>query len=136
MPPLARWAELSAGKEGVEGSSSSWSAPRENVGIVGDVIVADVFGVVGEADLTLNGGGGGGIALRSSSCLMASFLGASSRTMIFSSLHPPESVDISKVGGGVGDGASWIRSFCVTSWRGVEGRRSHDSNDHVNGEWR
>jgi hypothetical protein len=134
-PFEALWAELRAGKEGIEGSESAEEDSRLKEGPRG---VGGESGVVGGDDLVvvwrgfLNGGGGGGIALRSRTCFVAaSFsilrLGFESKSLfsLFAS---------SEFCSGVSD------SFIVrASWRGFfdekirEGRRSHCRMSHEDG---
>jgi hypothetical protein len=102
---FARWAELTAGKEGGGrlsiSSSSSGSVIvediegarlKDGIACVFVLVISDTRGVVGEEGF-LNGGGGGGIALRSSSALVGESLRSPSFTFSFTD-------GISTIGGG------------------------------------
>lgn len=106
-PPDARWAELIAGNEGAGGESSSLKAGMED-----EVEVEADRGVVGD-DLKM-GGGGGGMAFRSSSAFPFTFTsrfisqGSSSRSL-----------------------GSFVSSWIVVGGlfvMSMEGRRNHSSH--------
>lgn len=71
-PPEALWAELRAGKEGIEGLAEEVASVKDGAwearGVRGKSRVVDEGLVVGVEGFLRDGGGGGGIALRSSSC--------------------------------------------------------------------
>lgn len=137
-PPEARWAELRAGKEGIEGSASEerlkegFEEARGVGGEFGSFIeegVLEVWSLVG----FLNGGGGGGIARRSRSCLdiPSSF---SSTELAFEPASPftPLFAPFAFCSGSKSsiEGASW-RGFFDEKIR--EGRRSHCRMSHEDG---
>lgn len=130
MPPVARWAELRAGKEGAGRLSSlSWSSAeslKEGTEVVVEEGVAR--GVVGEEGFLKVGGGGGGIIFLSSSSFFGVIEVLSSNIFRISFFDSSVLSPVVNIGGG-----SCIEAGASPLFSTIEGLRSHVRKDHVVG---